>query len=50
MGGGGNLVRGTEVCSGLYYDHHQTNLLKYKLVTRKAAIVPAVSVSISVLK
>jgi hypothetical protein len=37
-------VRGTEVFRGLYYDCNQTNPLKYKLVTRKTAMVPAVSV------
>jgi len=37
-------VRGTEVFSELYYDRDQTNPFKYKLVTRKTAIVPAVSV------
>jgi hypothetical protein len=30
--------------SGLYYDRDQTNPLEYKLVTRKTAIVPAVSI------
>jgi hypothetical protein len=37
-------VRGTEIFSGLYYDRDGTNPLKYKLVTRKTAIVPAVSI------
>ena len=37
-------MRGTEVFSELYYDCDQTNSLKYKLVTRKTAMVPAVSV------
>ena len=37
-------MRGTEVFRGLYYDCDQTNSLKYKLVTRKTAMVPAVSV------
>ena len=37
-------MRGTEVFRGLYYDCNQTNPLKYKLVTRKTAIIPSVSV------
>ena len=40
----GSLVRGTWVFSGLYYDRDGTNPLKYKLMTRKTAIVPAVLV------
>ena len=37
-------MRGTDVFSGLYYDCDQTNSLQYKLMTRKTAMVPAVSV------
>jgi hypothetical protein len=37
-------MRGTKAFSGLYYDRDQTNPLEYKLVTRKTAIVPAVSI------
>ena len=37
-------MRGTKAFSGLYYDRDETNPLEYKLVTRKTAIVPAVSI------